>query len=117
MQFVPFSIEDEREGETRFAVTRERDSYEMLALQEYGNPLLGDFVRKEHPTQQALQPGDIVRLPSIETARKQRITQKSLQLQGAYSRKDTLQRQLRLEFFELRSKKKTSHALQPSTSS
>lgn len=115
LQFVPFSIEDQEETDTRYAVTRDRDYYEMMALVEYGNPMLGDFIRKEHPKQQSPQPGDIVRLPAIETARKQRIQPKSIPLKGAYSRKDTSQRQLRLEFFALRQKSKTSHILQPST--
>jgi hypothetical protein len=115
MQFVPFSIDDQRESDTRYAIVKERDTYEMLALREYGNAKLGDWVRGLHPTQPSLQPGMIVKLPSIDTARKQRVTQTSIPLKGAYSRKPTRQRALRQEFFDLRRRKRTSHILQPAT--
>lgn len=114
-EFTPFSLEDTVETDTRFARAKERDYYELLAFHEYGNPLLGDIIRKEHPEQQNLAPGDVVRLPSIEGIRDKTVTQTSIPLKTAFGRKDTPQRQLRIAFFVKRSNKFVSHLLQPST--
>jgi hypothetical protein len=115
LKFEPFSLEDEGATETRYARTREREYYEMLAYIEYNNPLLGDIIRKDHPTKPSPKAGDIVKLPSIDGIRQRRVTQTSLALAGAYSRKDTPQRRLRLEVFDRLNKKGVSHKLQPST--
>lgn len=115
LEFTPFSLEDERQDDTRYARARERDYYELLAFHEYGNPLIGDIIRKDHPELQRLQPGDIVRLPSIEGVRGQEVTQRSIPLKTAFGKKDTAQRRLRLEFFDLRSTSYVSHLLQQKT--
>jgi hypothetical protein len=115
LQFTPFSLEDEGVTDTRFARAKTRDYYELLAFQEYGNPLLGDVIRKDHPDQQHLALADVVRLPSIEGVRGQQVTQKSIALRTAYGRKDTAQRRLRQRFFDLRSGSRVSFVFQPST--
>lgn len=109
LEFSTFSVDDAEEVNTRYARARERDYYELLAFEEYGNPLIGDVIRKAHPQYQQLQPGDIVKLPSIEGVRTVEITQTSIPLKTAFGRKDTPQRALRLQFFEKRSGSYVSH--------
>lgn len=112
LKFEPFSLDDEQETDTRYARAKDRDYYELLAQQEYGNPILGDYIRKLHPDQALLTDGKIVKLPSIEGVKNQRITQTSIPLRTAYGRKDTQQRANRIYFFQLRSGSKVSHVLQ-----
>lgn len=114
-KFVQFNIEEEAETDTRYAHAAERDYYELLAAREYGTPTLGDVIRKLHPSRHGLTEGEVVKLPSIEGVRSKVVTQTSMPLSGAYSRKETDQRTLRLEWFEKRSVARTSHYLQPST--
>jgi len=111
-QFVTFSLDDEQQTDTRYARVKEREYYELLAYQEYGNPLLGDIIRKNHPQYQRLQPGNIVKLPSIEGIRNQEVKQTSVPLKTAFGKKNTPQKQLRIRFFESRSESYTSHLLQ-----
>lgn len=115
LRFEPFSLDDTGETDTRYARAKDRDYYELLAQQEYGDPLIGDVIRKQHPDQAQLEDGDVVRLPSIEGVRGTRVEQTSIQLRTAFGRKDTPQRRLRLEFFDLRNVSQVSHILQPST--
>jgi hypothetical protein len=115
LKFSTFSLDDEGETDTRYAHAKDRDYYELLAYQEYGNPMLGDVIRKQHPDQPLLEQGDIIRLPSIEGVRNQEITQRSLQLKGGFGRKSTPQKTLVQGFFSKRSTSYVSHVLQPST--
>jgi len=109
LEFTTFSIDDAEEINTRYARARDRDYYELLAFEEYGNPLIGDVIRKAHPQLQSLQSGDVVKLPSIEGVRTTEVTQTSISLKTAFGRKDTAQRRLRLEFFDKRSGSYVSH--------
>ena len=109
LEFTTFSIDDAEETNTRYARARERDYYELLAFEEYGNPMIGDVIRKAHPALQRLQPGDTVTLPSIEGVRTKEVTQTSIPLKTAFGRKNTAQRQLRLQFFDKRSGAYVSH--------
>lgn len=111
LEFTTFSIDDAEETDTRYARARERDYFELLAFEEYGNPMLGDVIRKQHPQLLGLKPGDVVRLPSIEGVRTVQVTQTSIPLKTAFGRKDTPQRQLRLQFFDKRSGAYTSHQM------
>lgn len=111
LEFTAFSIDDAEETDTRYAHARERDYFELLAFEEYGNPLLGDVIRKQHPQLQSLQPGDIVRLPSIEGVRTIQVTQTSIPMKTAFGRADTPQRTLRIQFFDKRSNSYTSHQM------
>lgn len=111
-EFTPYSIDDEVETDTRYAYAKDRDYYEMLAYREYGDPMIGDVIRKDHPELQRLHAGEIVRLPSIEGVRNTEVTQTSVPLKTAFGKKDTAQKRLRLEFFDLRSRSYTSHLLQ-----
>ena len=112
LRFEPFSLDDEGSSDTRYARAKDREYYELLAYQEYGNPLLGDYIRKLHPGQTPLATGDIVRLPAIQGVRNQRISQTSIPLTNGFGRRDTPQRSLRLFWFTKRGKSKVSHVLQ-----
>lgn len=114
-EFSTFSIDDTEQTDTRFARAKDRAYFEMLAYGEYGNPMIGDVIRKDHPETQSLKPGDIVKLPSIEGIRSKEVTQTSIPLATGFGRKDTAQRRLRLAFFDSRSSPYVSHILQPST--
>jgi hypothetical protein len=115
LEFTPFSLDDEGQTDTRYARAKSTDYYELLAFQEYGNPMLGDHIRKQHPKQPLLKTGETVRLPSIEGVRNQQITQKSLVLKNGFGRRATPQKALVQSFFDLRSKPYVSNVLQPST--
>lgn len=109
--YKKFSIEDTGDFETRYHRARERDYYELLTQREYGNALIGDVIRKRHPTQPNLQVGDVVKLPSIESLRNKRVEPKSIPLQTAYGKKDSPQRRLRLQSFEDHNQSYVSHVL------
>jgi hypothetical protein len=109
LEFSTFSLDDAEETDTRYARARERDYFELLAYEEYGNPMIGDVIRKQHPALHNLKAGDIVRLPSIEGVRSIPVAQTSTPLKTAFGRKDTAQRRLRLEFFDKRSGSYVSH--------
>lgn len=115
LEFNAFSLDDEIQTDTRYARAKDRDYYELLAFAEYGNPLVGDLIRKDHPELQRLNSGNIVRLPSIEGIRGRTVTQTSTALKTAFGKKDTAQKRIRLAFFDLRSESYVSHELQPST--
>lgn len=111
IEFEEFSLNDTELSDTRFHRARERDYYESLAEREYGQPLLGDVIRKRHPDQANLITGAIVALPSIEAIRTERVTQTSIPLKTAYGRKETSQRTLRLGIFNRRNRSFVSHLI------
>jgi hypothetical protein len=111
LKYDPFDLTEKGIFDTRYHRARERDYYEMLTYREYRNPLIGDVIRKRHPTQPNLQVGDIVKLPSQEGIRKERVQTTSLALKNAYSKKVTPQRTLRLDMFDRRNRTKVSHII------
>lgn len=111
LKFQPFSLDDTGATDTRYARAKQGEYYEFLAFQEYGNPMIGDVIRKDHPKQPTLVEGDVVKLPSIEGVRGKTIQQTSVPLKTSFGRRDTPQRRLRLFFFELRSKPRVSHRI------
>jgi hypothetical protein len=115
-EFTTFSLDDEGATDTRYARAKERDYYELLAFFEYGNPMLGDVIRKDHPKQQLLKEGDTVKLPSIEGVRDKEVTQQSIPLKGGFGRKATAQKALVQRVLDRHSQSYVSHVLQPSTS-
>lgn len=96
-----FSSEQEV-TDTRYAHAKEGDYYELLCEEEYGDPMIGVIIRQRNPTMPLLKVGDTIALPALEGVRGSVPTQQSLQLKGGYGRKDTLQKQLRLQFFDKR---------------
>jgi hypothetical protein len=103
-RYVPFTIADQVAIDTRFHRTASGQYYELIAAAEYGNPLLGDIIRRsDYQTGKPLLiPGDIVKLPAIEGIRNQRVAPSSTVLKDAYS-KNTPQRRRREEILEARS--------------
>lgn len=97
--------------ETRYHHAKQSDYYEMLALREYANAMLGDVVRKRHPTKQDIETGDIIKLPSKEAIETVRITQTSEPLRTAFGPVLTAQKARRLEMLELRGGDQVSHVL------
>jgi hypothetical protein len=111
--YTEFSIDDTASFDTRYHHALEGDYYELLAQREYRNPLLGVWLRQQHPTQPNLQAGNVVKLPapgggSIRTAR---VTQRSVVFETSYGRKPTPQRDRRLEMLRLRNAPRVSHII------
>lgn len=103
-KYTYFTLADQVSIDTRFHRTARGQYYEMIANIEYGNPLLGDIIRKSdyQSGKPLLVPGDIVKLPAIEGIRNQRIAPSSIMLKGAFD-KNTPQRRRREEILEARS--------------
>lgn len=110
-EYVKFSLEDNDLFETRYHRARRRDYYELLTYKEYGNPLMGDIIRKRHPTLPVVNTGDTIKLPSVEAIRKDIVEPKSIALQTAFGKKDTPQKRLRAEMFDKRNRPYVSHVV------
>lgn len=95
-----YDLTYKEEPSTRYHRARSGDYYELLAHREYGSPLLGDIVRKDHPDKQTLTEGDVVKLPSIGAIRGQTVKPTSIALQKSTGSKDTPQRRLRQSEFD-----------------
>lgn len=111
IEFTEFSLDDSGSFETRFHRAKVRDYYESVALTEYGDPLLGDRIRKRHPNNANIQTGDRIRFPSIEGIRRERVTQESVQLKTGFGKRETPQKTLRLQMFDLRNRPFVSHII------
>lgn len=109
LQYVEFDLNESEATDTRYHRARDRDYYEMLTWREYKNALLGDVIRKLHPTKPTLTPNTIVKLPSIAGVRTSKVEPKSIALQTAIGRKDTPQKALRTEMFDRRNIRLVSH--------
>ena len=88
--------------DTRYAHAKQGDYYELLCEQEYGDPMIGVIIRQRNPQKALLKPGDIIALPALEGVRGLTPQQQSIALKTAFGRRDTLQRQLRIQFFNKR---------------
>lgn len=108
-RYQAYSLEGEEPGETRYHRAKARDYYEMLTWREYRSAEMGDIIRKRHPDQQNLQVGDIVKLPSVEAIRTERIEQTSETFKTAFGKKETPQRTLRIYMVEQRNEPFVSH--------
>lgn len=109
LRYEPYDLEGFVGGETRYHNAKFGEYYEMLTYVEYGSALFGDVIRKRHPGKYNLQTAEIVKLPSFEVIRKEKVETKSIPLKTAYGRKDTPQRSLRLYMFEKRNRPYVSH--------
>jgi hypothetical protein len=89
--------------DTRYIHAKDGDYYEMLAEQEYGDPMIGVIIRQRNPTKALLSAGDIIPFPALEGVRGLTPKQQSIALKTAFGKRDTLQRQLRIQFFNNRS--------------
>lgn len=110
-EYVKFDINDNRLFETRYHRARQRDYYEMLTFREYGDPMMGDIIRKRHPTKPVINVGDTIKLPSIAAVRRDVVEPKSITFKGAFAKKDSPQKTLRATMFDLRARPYVSHIL------
>lgn len=111
ISYEEFTMESAQLFETRYHRVKESEYFELICENEYGNPYLGDIIRKRHPEKELLQPDDIIKLPSIEAIQTERIEQKSLIFKTAYGRKETPQRTARLETFDKTNRSYVSHVV------
>jgi hypothetical protein len=95
-EYVPYSLEIESGGETRYHRAKLHDYYEWLTQREYRDPMLGVYIRGQHPTKPSLAVGDVVKLPSIDSLRTVKVQPSSISLKTSFGRKDTVQRTLRI---------------------
>jgi hypothetical protein len=102
LRYTPYSLDTPSPGETRYHIAKRGDYYEWLTLREYGSTGLGDVIRKRHPDKPNVQIGDVIKLPSIEAIRTERVEPKSISLKNSFRRGDYPQRTLRIESFERR---------------
>lgn len=93
--YTPFVLESGPPPETRFARAAAGDYMELLAAREYGEPLLGDVLRKRHPATPIVQTGQVVKLPSLEAIRRTTIAPTSVSLLTLASKKTSPQQDLR----------------------
>lgn len=110
-EYTPFNLETKTSGETRYHKAASSETYEMLCLREYNNQMLGDVIRKRHPTKPNIQVGDVIKLPTLATLRKEVVEPKSIALNTAYGKGESPQRSLRLEMFDLRNRVAISHII------
>lgn len=71
-------------------------SFESIALQEYGNPLLGDILRRAQPERANLKPGDKVILVKKEEILQMRVTPQAVALRNSQTNRTLLQEYLTL---------------------
>lgn len=107
-EYKSYSLTGDSVGNTRYHRAREFDYYESLAQLEYGDPMVGDVIRKLHPTKPNIQVGDVIMLPTASTIRKTKTVPTSIPFEDGFGRKDTPQRSLRLHMFEQRNRTKVS---------
>jgi hypothetical protein len=102
-EFQPFKLDD-KPTDTRYHRARRREYMELLAVREYGDPMIGDIIRKLHPTSQVLEIGDVVKLPSAEKLATNTVEPKSTALKGIFNRKPSPQKTLFQDTMEAKSK-------------
>jgi hypothetical protein len=110
-EYKTFKLQEEAQKDTRYHRVKQGEYYELIAFREYQNPLLGDPIRKRHPTQATLEVGDVVALPTVTKLLRERTVLTSIPLATAFGRKDTPQRALRIEWFDRRDVDYVSHIL------
>jgi hypothetical protein len=110
-QYVEFNLGDTEASDTRYHRSREREYYEMLTYQQYGDPLIGDIIRKRNPATPTLVAGTIVALPSKSGIRTEKVTPTSIPLKTITGRLDTPQKLLRASKFDNHNVSYTSHIL------
>ena len=111
-EYTPLELEfSEGTGDTRYHRAKRRDYYEMLCFKEYKNPMLGDVIRKRHPTKANIQTGDVIKLPTASVLRTEKTKPASIPLKDAFTKKTSVQKTRRLEALEDRNVTYTSHVL------
>lgn len=111
VQYTEFKFVSGPPPRTRYARAQAGDYHELLAMQEYNDPMLGVIVRQEAPKQQLLMIGDIVKLPSKEAIRRIPIVPQSVPLRGLTLRGASPQRDLREATLQRLNIRFTSHVI------
>lgn len=119
LRFDPFTLNgvvanantESGRPESRYATAQAGDYYELLCAREYGDPLLGDAVRKRNPGKPDLLAGDRVKLPSLAAIRDSVLAPTSLPLAGSQARKPTPARLNFLDTLERRAVGRATHFL------
>ncbi len=98
-----FSLAEEAVTDTRYHRTARGQYYELIAGLEYGDPLLGDFIRKqpEQIGKPLLVPGNVVKLPALEGVKDKIVSQTSVILKTAFGRAETVQKQRFTQMLEI----------------
>lgn len=103
VEYLPFDKSDApSKGETRYHYVKQGEYYELMCQREYGDPMMGDVIRKRHPTLPLPVPGERIKLPSYRAIRTNSVEPTSVQLQNAFTRGTAPQRALRIAVFEAR---------------
>lgn len=100
LEYTEYSLENIPPPETRYAHAKTGEYMELLAVREYGEPLLGDVIRDRHPALQIVSPGDIVKLPSLAAIQDSVIAPRSIAFQTMLGNSGTDQQTLRSFFFD-----------------
>ena len=107
-----FDLEKGTEGgNTRFHHTANGEYMELIAVREYGDPLLGDVVRKAHPQFALLQVGNVIGFPALPLVRGIAVVPRSVLFEGFTKRKDSATKTLRTETFERLNRSFVSHII------
>ena len=99
--------------DTRYHVAKDRDYYEALCLEEYGDPMIGVVIRQRNPTMALLQTGQTVALPALEGVRGVVAKQQSIPFRTAFGRRDTPQRRLLIQELNRRNVSIEQHLYTP----
>lgn len=99
-QYIPYSVESTPAPETRYHHVRLGDYYELIAYNEYRDPMLGDVIRARNPELLTLEVGDIVPLPSGEALRTASRKPRSLVFTTTLSSQETIQKINKREAFD-----------------
>lgn len=107
-RFIDVELSGKPEPSTFYGITKTGDQWEDIALREYGDPLMGELLRRINPAVifPGQQPGSIVRLPPASKLRGE-----SIEPDSPPMRRTPEGMALRLKMFELRSKSRESTVL------
>lgn len=97
--------------DTRYIHAKADDYYEKLCAAEYGDPMIGVILRQRNPTMGLLKTGDIIALPAAAGVAGSTPNQQSIALSGAFGRKSTVTKQLRLQYLNSRNRPYTAFVL------
>lgn len=95
--------------DTRYVHAKSDDYYEKLCYKEYGDAMIGVIIRQRNPDKGLLKTGDVIALPAAAGIAGSKPTQQSIALSGAFGRKSTATKQLRLQYLNTRNRSYVAH--------
>lgn len=111
-RYYPWLQESEaKKADTYHHYVKQGEYYELLTQQQYGDPMMGDVIRKRNPDFPNPVVGDRIPLPDYSKLKKEIIQPKSIPLKTGFGTQLTPQKELRLRMFELRSETYYSHVV------